>query len=229
MIQNLIGRTVPVAIYLSTLLICLSSDNLHASGRYSEYWQNFFWKMWENEHFTLKTYVKIETGDQFKGTRSIQINEQFAWKGPDQLSLGLHYAYVHEHSVIPNSPWRWQHRFEFESNTAFHIADGYFFKTRNRFEVRKEQGVPHLQFRLRQRTIIAVSFGDNSFLKTYTLYNELFYTISDNHITQNRVCPIQLTFRITDQLNVDAFFMMRFFNTNSIWSKSAVLGTQLNF
>lgn len=89
------------------LLLFSYFDRLHGNDCYSEYWQRLYWKMWENDFFALRTYVKIDSGNHLKNIRSIQFNEQFLWKRSQNLTLEIHYAYIHGRSIVPKSPWRW--------------------------------------------------------------------------------------------------------------------------
>lgn len=61
---------------------------------------------------------------------------------------------------------------------------------------------------------------------SYSVYNELFYNISTHLFTQDRICPCQLTFALTDKIELDVFFLIRFFLTDKIWRK--VLFLELN-
>lgn len=185
--------------------------------------------MWERDSFALGTYVKIETRNHLENIRSMQFNEQFIWKAFQNLSLEIHYAYLHDRSITPNSPWRWQHRLELEANPLFHIGCKCLIKTRNRLEIRRVQTEPKISYRLRQRTMLIVPFENGGVLKSFSLYNELFYNVSTHLFTQDRICPFQLTFAMSDKIDLDVFFLIRFFTTNDIWQKSAVFGTQFSF
>lgn len=216
--------------FISLILLLFSPiSQLQCEDYYSEYWQKFFWKMWEHKSFVLGTYIKIDTGNHFKSTRSLQFNEQLSWKASKNFSLEIHYAYLHGRSVVPNSLWKWQHRLELEANPTFQLPCHYLIKTRNRLEIRRLQREPKTQYEFRQRTMFVVPFEKWGPLKSFSLYNELFYNISTRLITQDRVCPCQLTFALSDKVDLDLFFLVYFFNTDNVWKKSAVFGTQLNF
>lgn len=66
-------------------------------------------------------------------------------------------------------------------------------------------------------------------LKVYSFYNELFYDVSRGYFDQDRICPCQLTFEIKDNIDLDAFIIIRMLSENKILIKSVVLGTQINF
>jgi hypothetical protein len=202
---------------------------LQSHDCYSEYWQKLFWKMWENKSFILGTYIKIDTGNGFKSIRSLQFNEQFIWKASNNFFFEIHYAYIHGRLIVPNSPWRWQHRLELEANPIFQLPWNCLVKTRNRLEIRRVQTEPKILYRLRQRTMLVIPFEKEGVLKSYSVYNELFYNVSTHLFTQDRICPCQLTFAISDEIDLDVFFLVRFFTANHIWGKSVVLGTQFNF
>ncbi len=217
-------------IFLSfAFLISYQGSVLHATECYSEYWQKFFWKMWEQDALTIGTYVKFETDNHLKDIRYLQFNEQLTWNASKKLSLEVHYAYLHDRQIIPNSSWLSQHRLELEINRTFQPSSHYTIQTRNRLEIRRVQNEPKTLYRLRQRTMLVLPFEKERFLKSFSVYNEIFYNISTHLFTQDRICPCQLTFGISNNLELDVFVMMRFFNTNTGWQESIVLGTELNF
>lgn len=210
-------------------LLCFPICQLKGENCYSEYWQKLFWKMWENDSLALSTYVKIDTGNHLKSIRALQINEQLSWKASENFSLELHYAYIHEHSLISNSPWRWHHRLEFEANRTFLLSCNYLVDTRNRLEVIRIQAEPKTQYRLRQRTMFVIPFEGKGIFKSFSLYNELFYNVSTHLFSQDRICPFQITIAISDKIDMDLFFLVRFFISEDIWRKSVVFGTQFSF
>lgn len=217
-------------IFISFILLsCIPICGLQSENDYSEYWQKIFWKMWRNDSFALGTYIKINTGNHLKNIRSLQFNEQLIWKASKNFSLEFHYAYIHGRAIVPNSPWRWQHRLELEGNRIFHIFCNSLIKTRNRLEIRRVQTEPKTLYRLRQRTMLVIPFEDMGILKSFSIYNELFYNISTHFFTQDRICPFQMTFAATDNMEMDFFFLVRIINVNDIWRRSAVLGTQFCF
>lgn len=211
------------------LLLSNQSSILHANEFYSEYWQQFFWNMWEKDDLSIATYVKIETGDKFKDIRYMQFNEQFAWSASKKLSFEIHYAYLHDRQIIPNSSWRWQHRLELEANRTFLLSPRYIIQTRNRLEIRRVKNEPKTLYRLRQRTMLVIPFENEGILKSFSVFNELFYNVSTHLFTQDRICPFQLTYAISSKVDLDVFVMMRFFHTDTAWQKSIVFGTEFSF
>ena len=101
-------------------------------------------------------------------------------------------------------------------------------ETRNRLEVRRVKHEPKILYRLRQRTTAIIPI-ENSMVTAFSVFNELFYNLSTHRFTQDRICPCQWTFAISEGVELDLFFLIRLFETDTGWKKSAVLGTQLNF
>jgi hypothetical protein len=66
-------------------------------------------------------------------------------------------------------------------------------------------------------------------LKSYSIFNELFYDISTSTFNQERFSPLTVTFAVSKETDLDIFFLIRFFRNDKLWHKSLVLGTQLNF
>lgn len=103
-----------------------------------------------------------------------------------------------------------------EANRLFHLPSNCLIKTRNRLEIRRVETEPKTLYRLRQRTMLTVPFENRGILKSYSLYNELFYNISTHLFTQDRLCPCQLTFAISDRVDLDIFFLIRLFRADDI-------------
>lgn len=185
--------------------------------------------MWENDSLAVKAYIKMDTGNHLKNVRSIQLNEQFSWKYSENTSFELHGAYIHSRSIVEtSSPWKWQYRLELEANRIFHLYNC-IIETRNRLQIERVQKEPKTQYRLRQRTMFIFPLKNAGILKAFSAYNEAFYNVLTGRFNQNRICPCQLTVALSDQTKLDLFFLIRFFLSNDLWQKSAVLGTQLRF
>lgn len=211
------------------ILKLLNVSNLQCNDCYSEYWQRFFWRMWDNNTFAIATYIKIDSKNHFKRIRAYQFNEQFIWQAKKNLSLELHYAYLNGRPILENSKWRWQHRLELEFNPTFPLSCGPLIVTRNRLEIRyfKTESIPI--YRWRQRTMLTIPLKNNSLLKSFSIYNELFYNASDQRISQNRICPFQLRMALSNKAELDLYFIFRFLNRDNFWYKSAIIGTQFIF
>lgn len=210
-------------------VLLISTSCLQANNCYSEYWQKFFWQMYESDPFAIGTYVKIETDNHLKNIRYTQVSEQFAWNVSKKFSLEMNHTYIHSRSIVANSLWKWHYRAELEANRIFYLPYNCLIKTRNRLEIRREQKEPKTTYRLRQRTMLVIPFEGMSILKSYRAYNELFYDISTHYFTQDRICPCQFTLALSNKMDLDIFFLFRVFRANDLWQKSAVLGTQLSF
>lgn len=185
--------------------------------------------MWEKDAFSLGTYAKFESRNRFKGFRLIQLSEQLAYDVSKEWTLEFHYTYIHGHSIVRDSPWEWQHRLELEANRTFNLANKNLIKTRNRLEIRRLQDEPKTHYRLRQMTMLVIPIENAGSLQAFSMSNEIFYDITTHLFNQDRICPFQLTFALTEELEMDLFFLMRLFIGNDKWQRSAVLGTQFSF
>lgn len=213
------------------IFVVLLSFRLQAycTSCYSEYWQQFFWKTFEKDALSLRTFIRIDSKNHARNIRSFQINEQLAWKLSNRWNLQIHYAYVHGRDIVSHSSWIYQNRLELEINRTFFALNGCMIDTRNRLEIRRLQGEPKTNYRLRQRTTFMVPFDNRGALKFFSADNEIFYDINNHYFTQDRLCPVKLTFELSKETSVDVFFMFRFFHHDTMWHKDAVFGTQLNF
>lgn len=214
---------------LTTLIFLFPCCQVSGDHQYSEYWQRLNWNAWDNDLFSIFTYVDLKSNNHAKGWRSILISEQLQFKASKNVTLELHYTYTHERSVVSNSPWRWQHRLECEVNRVFHLFEKIYLETRNRLEIRRIQDIPKIQYRLRQRSQLFLPLENIGRLKSFIVSNELFYDLSNSNLTQDRFSPLIFTFATSEKTDVDVFFMIQFFLHNRTWRKSMIFGSQLNF
>jgi hypothetical protein len=176
---------------------------------YSEYWQKLFFEMWSQGDFSIGTFIKIESCDHLKKIRSFQGSEQFAWQVSKIFQLKFHYTYIHGHPVNLSS-WEWQHRLELEANRDLKLKRDCLIATRNRLEIRRIEYQPKTRFRFRQMTMLVIPL-EKSFFKVFSMSNELFYDMSLKRFDQDRICPCQLSFAVNEKLDMDIFFIIRFF------------------
>lgn len=217
------------SINLGLACFLLVASKISAENWFSEYWQQIYWRMFESEHYGVRTHIRLESGNHLKNIRSLLLSEQFAYKFSRDVAFEIHYTYIHGHPI--DSPiWRWQHRLELEANKIFFYSGGYQIVTRNRLEIRWiKNAKPQPNFRLRHRVLFFVPLDNVKPLKAFSIGNELFYNISKGYFDQDRICPCQLTFEVSKKVSMDAFLMLRLQYQKTVLIKSVVLGTQLNF
>lgn len=211
------------------LLFCLFFSKLPGNHWHSEYWQQFFVKHYESDRVEVSTFARIETGNHFKKTRVVRVSGQFEYKVNNDVELEFHYSYIHGHPLW--SPvWRWQHRLEFEANKIFHLPCNNQIITRNRLELRwRQKAKPRPDVRFRHRVMLLIPLNTGTTLKAFSCFNEFFYDLSRGYFDQDRICPCQLTFGISEKVDIDVFLIFRLLEDNKALQKSIVLGTQLNF
>lgn len=209
-------------------LVCLFSG-LEGTVCYSEYWQQAYLEMWKNNSIALGTYLRLETKNQWKNFRSILLSEQLFCRVTDNFSIKFHFTYIYGRSVESQTPWIWQKRLEIEGNRVFQLPCKSLIQTRNRLEIRRVQGESKTYYRLRQLTMLVIPFKTKGMLKSFSLYNELFYDITTRLFNQNRLYFFQLTFELSDKANLAVFSLARFFLSQEKWRRSIIFGTQLNF
>lgn len=202
---------------------------LHSENWYSEYWQRLSWEIFERNEFSMKLYGEFRTGNKFRNIYYLHLTDQLAYKVSENLKLELHYTYIHSRSVVPDSLWNWQHRLELEVNPSFQLSKSNLIATRNRLEIRKIQTDSKIQFRLRHRTMLIFPIENRGCLKAYSLHNEIFYDFSIDRFSQNRFCPINLTFALSEKVDFDLFCLLQIFISQNIWRRNAVIGTQFSF
>lgn len=211
------------------LLLCMPIQTIFANDWYSEYWQRVVWTMFRLGPITSRVYAEVRTKNHMQGNRFFLISEQLAYNVSDDFRLEVHYSYIHAKPIFPGRSWRWEHRFEFEGNRDFTLPGGARLLTRNRFEIKQDQGNPVRQYRFRQRTQLMFPIEGRGSLKSYIISNEVFYNFLNHYIFQDRVCPMNLTFELDKGLSMDLFFQIQFYTGPTNRGRAAVLGTQFSF
>lgn len=218
-----------IQILLGFLMLCGIASTLVADNWYSEYWQRMLWTTFQCGPLTSRIYSEYRTQNHMQNCRFLLISEQLAYQVSTNFRVEAHYSYINRRAVTPKSPWKWEHRFEFEGNRDFSLPRKARILTRNRFEVKQEQNTPERQYRFRQRTQLLIPMEGWGKLTAYSMANEVFYNFNTYEIFEDRLTPINLTFQIHPDCVMDVYFVLQFFLTTTNQARVAVLGSQFTF
>ena len=205
---------------------CLSSG--YASKWDLEYWQYFNCKNMECCSFKLYTTGLIRLNKDISRFYYYRITENFAYQALSWLDLEAHYSFLYSK---PRGALRFttKNRLEFEVNPTFCFGNCATLQWRNRLEIIKRQHISQLTYRLRDRLMVKVPVQYCGKLCSLNFYDEIFYNFNLKKFTENRFVPIEMSFILCEQINIDVFFMIRNFFRTDRWYNSFVLGTQLEF
>jgi len=204
--------------------LCTSA---HATDWDVEYWQDFSLKTAHWGKFQLNTVGEIRFNHDISRFYYVRINENLVYHFLPYLDLEAHYGFIRKKPV--GSKFISDNRLEFEVNPFVRLENGIWLKVRNRLELIKQQHIAHIRFILRHLFLISIPIENCGRLTGYSAWDEVFYNFDRKKFTQNRLVPLNLTFKIREDLKVDLFLMMRIFFSNSQWNRSYVIGTKLSF
>ena len=221
------AKIVPIVMVL--LMLCSATSRVDANNWYSEYWQRMQWTTFHYGPWTSRIYAEYRTQNHMQNCRFLLLSEQLAYNVSPHFRLEAHYTYFHRRAVQPKSPWKWEHRFEFEGNRDFDLPKNAKILTRNRFEIKQEQHNLERQYRFRQRAQLMIPMEGWGTLTAYSIINEVFYDFNTHEIFEDRLTPINLTFQIHKDCTLDVFFLFQFYMRSTNQAKVATLGSQFTF
>ena len=144
------------------------------------------------------------------------------------LDLGLGLSLLNIESPTTGERYR-QLRPELELNPHINLGPQLRLELRNRMEWRRNESEEIDVSRLRHRLQASWTFKQP--IGPLTRYFASFEWMTDmpNHVPlENRVLPIGLTFRLSDQADLDLFYMLSALRQQAEWSRhESILGTYL--
>lgn len=214
-------------------LVCFALfriGEIYGNGWDVEYWQYLNLKNWECGPYKLYTIGETRLNHNISTFYYFKIAENFAYQALPFLDLEAHYCFIYNKSR-GSSQFKHANRLEFEINPFVTFEDWVTLKWRNRIELQKKQGVSHIQFIARHRTLASFAIKKSCYLTSIQIYDEIFYDFDTNRISQNRFVPCELSFKADCDITVDLFVMIRNFYSFSSkkWYKSFAIGSEIGF
>lgn len=208
------------------LILLLLPLSLFSGEHFNEYWQAFSAPTWKKDPFTIDTYYEYRFFDPVTTLRRIQITERFIWAALKYLELRLNFT------LILNKPprvSRYIHteRLEFEVNPHFPLCN-YNIITRNRFEIRKQQFEPKVNYISRHRLLIERTFEKDAFILAVNASDEIFYNYTIDKFIENRYTVLEVRLN-TPCHPINVYAMVRSTIAIGGWNQSLVFGTRLDF
>lgn len=143
------------------------------------------------------------------------------------FEAGLNFTWIHARHPDQN-PFTQRYRWEFELNPHFKLSDSTELRIRNRYEIIKDEDESRLNQVFRQRQTLVMKTNLRS-LSAISIYNEVFFNIKENRFDQNRLVPLELSFKIGREHVYRLYVMIRWLRPESTWNPQFILGSTLNW
>ena len=190
------------------------------------------WWAWTNIDYYRKPPW---TGSLFMGNFADEVDGSYAqivspkvkYAALDWLDVGLGLSMLRLENITTHDRYD-QLRPELEINPHYDLTKELRVEWRNRMEWRENQGAPSTFNRTRHRLQLAWTLPRPLGPLTRIFANDEI--LMDMHLrreTENRFVPLGLTFKITDSMDLDVFYMIDSKRVKTYWKLESVLGTYL--
>lgn len=140
---------------------------------------------------------------------------------------GINFTLVNFRDPDEN-PFRQRYRWEFDLNPHFKLSKNVELRLRNRYEIVKDEDEPQWAqiFRQRHQFVLKVDIGA---LKSISIHNEIFYSLTRERFDQDRFVPLEMSFKVWKDHTYRLFFMIRWLRPLDAWEPQFVLGSTLDW
>jgi hypothetical protein len=209
----------------------LLSTGVPSRGDDLQAWQWLTVDLYNNDNWRFYLYADNRIGNKVSDIADsyLQIvSPRLTWHAQKHLDMGLGYAWLNVDPLNEAGAY-WQHRAEFEFNPRLSTGP-WSFHSRNRLELRWNEGRGKRRPRLRNRIQAKYRLGDG-FLKHLYVNNEFFFDLTNGNFSENRFIPFGFGIKLTDYATLNLFYMRQSLRRLDTWEHNNVAGTflQLTF
>ncbi len=165
--------------------------------------------------------------DEVDGSYAQIVSPRVKYAALDWLDLGVGLSMLRIENIVTHDRYD-QLRPELEINPHYDLTKELRVEWRNRMEWRDNEGAPSTFNRTRHRMQLAWTLPEPIGPLTRIFANDEI--LMDMHLrrqTENRFVPLGLTFKITDAMDLDVFYMIDSKRAHTYWKLESVLGTYL--
>ncbi len=199
------------------------------------YWSQYTVALHDGEQIDLNLFFDFRfdhnAGNNDLNLASLQAKYDFI----ENISFGTNYTYILDKkysSSSGNSEYFYQHRLELEANPYYKIGDWLKFDNRNRVEFRWIEDNGSYNTRSRHRLRFTLPLVKDLLPKQDGIYmdSEFFYNYAEHTYDENRSVPLGVKFKLSDQLGLSLFYMVRSQKSSSSgeWTTSQILGSNVS-
>lgn len=165
--------------------------------------------------------------DEVDGSYAQMVSPRVKYAASNWLDLGVGLTMLRLENIATHDRYD-QLRPELEINPHYELNKELRLDWRNRMEWRENQGAPSTFNRTRHRLQLAWTLPRPLGPLTRIFANDEI--LMDMHLrrpTENRFVPLGLTFKLTDSMDLDVFYMIDSKRVKAYWKLESVLGTYL--
>ena len=184
-------------------------------------WNQVSLKVPVTDKVSLTTFMDARLTEDVRELGIYYFSERLNVKASEHWTLGLNYTYLLSRS---GDEYRKQDRVELEANPHGSLGPGLEWDVRNRLEFRwiEDQGADNWRFR--QRWTLKHPFKGRKFLKAIYANSEFFYDQKRNIFSENRSVPLGLSWKFTNNLSLQTYYLIQSQKTTAGWRTNHVLG-----
>jgi hypothetical protein len=190
-------------------------------------WQLLSLKYLDTRNFDLVFYGELRSS--FKPSRfgGYLLSQQVKLDLLPNLGAGVNYTFLSLPSENSDELTD-THRAEFELVPRFKAGNWLEVSARQRLELRWLEGRRGPSERTRHRLQLDFPVHCAGRLRSVFLYDEVFYDYTQHRVTENRITPIGLDFRLTKKMNFSVFYTLQELRAGDGWYNRHVLNTMLS-
>jgi Protein of unknown function (DUF2490) len=165
--------------------------------------------------------------DEVDGSYAQIVSPKLKYAALNWLDLGVAMSVLRLENIATHQHYD-QLRPELEINPHYDLSKELRVEWRNRMEWRENEGAPSTFNRTRHRMQLAWTLPQPLGPLTRVFANDEI--LMDMHLrrpTENRFIPLGLTFKLTDSMDLDLFYMIDSKRVKTTWKFESVLGTYL--
>ncbi len=189
------------------------------------------WWAWSNVDYYRKppwtgSVFMGNFADEVDGSYAQMVSPRVKYAASQWLDLGLGLSMLRLENIATHDRYA-QLRPELEINPHYDLQQ-VRLDWRNRMEWRENQGASSTANRTRHRLQLAWTLPQplGPLIRIFAS-DECLMDLHLRRSTENRFIPLGLTFKLTDSMDLDLFYMIDSKRTKTTWKNESVLGTYL--
>ena len=191
-------------------------------------WNGVSLKILDTEHVDLVTLGQVRLYNNSSELLQYALSQQVVVDLNRFLRTGVNYTFLPTRGS-EGDDFIDQHRVELEFTPRWPINDRLTLDLRNRLEIRWIEGFSGTNERVRNRLGVSYELRNTGLLHSIFATEEIFYPLADAELTQNRLTPIGLRFRLNEHVGFSTYYMLQSIKRAGDWNNAHVIGTQFLF
>jgi len=199
-----------------------------ASARADDFgtWQGLSLRVVDTRHVDLVATAEARFYQDSRELLQYRLTPRLVVDANRYLRATLGYTYLPTRSS-DSDEFIDQHRMELEVTPRWPVTDRLTLDLRNRLEIRWIEGRSGANERLRHRLGASYRIRDTGLFRSVFAGDEVFFDFDRGDVTQNRLTPLGLRFRLSEHVGFNVYYMLQSQQARGKWSHAHVLGTHL--